>query len=400
MNPPPRVGASGAFWQRIRARYGAGRRLLGARAPLVLFRPAAPALAGGSRPVRQTGASRPSWTVHVHVGWPGWPVSPHANGSAVQTRTILRTALQAPTVLWRSVPGRPDGAAARPDLPRVLHARARAGSATARAAAHTSENSVRPATLTHAGLSGTVGTHASETPGLLTAARPAASAQEPHRPPLRVHARPAASSDLVLPARRPLGRPSVKPARTPAAPAHARTQHSFAGRLLARQLPPAWEVPSATVPRLARQLSPVREPGSAVATRLARQLSPVRELGSAVATRLARLSHDVRIGRDDAMASLHAQVPRALAAPMRDAAEGREPLARSMSPAGGPLFSQPAARSLAVPSAPAAAAPAPVLPPPPVPQQPAPQIDVARLTEDVYQNLRRRIRIERERRGL
>jgi hypothetical protein len=65
-----------------------------------------------------------------------------------------------------------------------------------------------------------------------------------------------------------------------------------------------------------------------------------------------------------------------------------------------PLYALPVPRSFAAqqqaPVAPTLVAP-PVMPsPPPAP----PPIDVARLTEDVYHHLQRRIRIERERRGL
>ena len=69
------------------------------------------------------------------------------------------------------------------------------------------------------------------------------------------------------------------------------------------------------------------------------------------------------------------------------------------------LYAQPASRSLAVAPAGAQAPPASPeprsmqAPPPPVPSPPPP-IDVGQLSEDVYQHIQRRIRIERERRGL
>jgi hypothetical protein len=68
------------------------------------------------------------------------------------------------------------------------------------------------------------------------------------------------------------------------------------------------------------------------------------------------------------------------------------------------LYAQPATRSFAAPAAtPAQAAPpeprSTQLPAPPVQALP-PAIDVGRLSEDVYQHIQRRIRIERERRGL
>jgi hypothetical protein len=66
-----------------------------------------------------------------------------------------------------------------------------------------------------------------------------------------------------------------------------------------------------------------------------------------------------------------------------------------------PLYSQPVPRRFTAQPQPAPVAPtvvtAPVTPPPPASPPP---IDVARLTEDVYHHLQRRIRIERERRGL
>lgn len=71
-----------------------------------------------------------------------------------------------------------------------------------------------------------------------------------------------------------------------------------------------------------------------------------------------------------------------------------------------PLYAQPAARSFAnYPAATTAQqAPAPeqrAAPSPPAHVQALqPQIDLERLTEDVYQHLQRKIRIERERRGL
>ena len=66
-----------------------------------------------------------------------------------------------------------------------------------------------------------------------------------------------------------------------------------------------------------------------------------------------------------------------------------------------PLYSQPVPRSFAAhpqqaPVSPTVVTPPVMPPPPPAP----PQIDVARLTEDVYHHLQRRVRIERERRGL
>lgn len=69
------------------------------------------------------------------------------------------------------------------------------------------------------------------------------------------------------------------------------------------------------------------------------------------------------------------------------------------------LYAQPAARSLAVAPAASPAQPAPPEPrstersAPPVQALP-PAIDVGQLSEDVYQHIQRRIRIERERRGL
>lgn len=69
------------------------------------------------------------------------------------------------------------------------------------------------------------------------------------------------------------------------------------------------------------------------------------------------------------------------------------------------LYAQPASRSLAVAPVAAQAQPAPPeprstpVPAPPVQMLPPP-IDVGQLSEDVYQHIQRRIRIERERRGL
>jgi hypothetical protein len=66
-----------------------------------------------------------------------------------------------------------------------------------------------------------------------------------------------------------------------------------------------------------------------------------------------------------------------------------------------PLYPQPVPRSFAAPPRQAPAAPTVVAPPVmPSPAPAPPTIDVGRLTEDVYHHLQRRIRIERERRGL
>ena len=70
------------------------------------------------------------------------------------------------------------------------------------------------------------------------------------------------------------------------------------------------------------------------------------------------------------------------------------------------LYAQPAVRSFAVHPAVDTPKPATVtaeqrpVPPPPVAAAVQPQIDLARLTEDVYHHIQRKIRIERERRGL
>lgn len=71
-----------------------------------------------------------------------------------------------------------------------------------------------------------------------------------------------------------------------------------------------------------------------------------------------------------------------------------------------PLYAQPVARSFALPpaatTAPAApsSAPAVELRPPPQRDVVQPAIDLGQLSEDVYQYIQRKVRIERERRGL
>lgn len=89
--------------------------------------------------------------------------------------------------------------------------------------------------------------------------------------------------------------------------------------------------------------------------------------------------------------------------PVQRRGEGRPSVMEGMR---SPLYAQPAARSFAnYPAATTAQqAPAPeqrAAPSPPAHVQALqPQIDLERLTEDVYQHLQRKIRIERERRGL
>ena len=67
-----------------------------------------------------------------------------------------------------------------------------------------------------------------------------------------------------------------------------------------------------------------------------------------------------------------------------------------------PLYAQPAARNLSSATAPVAPQMAPEIRPaaPPQVQAVQPPFDLQRLSEDVYQHIQRRIRIERERRGL
>jgi hypothetical protein len=69
------------------------------------------------------------------------------------------------------------------------------------------------------------------------------------------------------------------------------------------------------------------------------------------------------------------------------------------------LYALPVARSFSNPPVATTAQTAPPPEPRPAPpmsrtQAVQPQIDVARLSEDVYQHIQRRMRIERERRGL
>ena len=89
--------------------------------------------------------------------------------------------------------------------------------------------------------------------------------------------------------------------------------------------------------------------------------------------------------------------------PVQRRGEGRPSVVEGMR---SPLYAQPAARSFANHPAATTAqqAPAPerrTAPPPPAHVQALqPQIDLGRLSEDVYQHIQRKIRIERERRGL
>jgi hypothetical protein len=365
--------------ERIRARHAPRRLWIRARVPLVLLRYGPRRQAGGTPRARWLHVPATPLAVHVHVSWPlrtsplaSWVAPRHRPTLALASRRRmrvpepLRPAGTRPAPAQSSATGRPPAR-----LGRAITTFASARRMPPRPeAAPPVTATVRPTPAATPPVTATV----HSTPAAVPAVTAAGHSAPVEAPGERRRPAPRLQHQLIM-----------SSGRRPSAPRNA-------GALVGREVmrPPAVRLVTMGPPP---RVLPHQAQGPAMVGGAARDHSwrPATSL-----------RHDSRRPVAGAASAAPRAWRRANAAVTTDRPAGpdRRPV----------LYAQPASRSFAAPPtvdtghrAPPTATPPPPPPPPSVPR-PAPalhtQIDVPRLTEEVYRHLQRKIRIERERRGL
>jgi hypothetical protein len=344
------------LWRRILERHTAARQRIRARAPLVYVRRTDPQSPSRPRQAarRQSAPAAAPWNIHVHLTWPLFSMRTPESTPGASDRTVVRQTLRPSVSLWRSVLDRVERAwSGGRTVTHVVESAQKAGPR----APSTELTTIR-----------------------LTSAASASPASRPSRQEATVSARRAQGETFHRAAhnsptleRGVTTRTAIKAPIEMRAPGAVTEGQPFAVRLRKRHM--LWrESLSGDSRARGRENAPpaVVVAGRGVASAALRESARAGSPPAPVMTTLTR-TH------------LRESTPGALMA-----AADRPPLYANQVPRNFAAHPQQA------PAAPAVVAP-PVMPPsPPAP----PPIDVARLSEDVYHHLQRRIRIERERRGL
>ena len=357
----PRTSSSD-FWNQIQARYRSARTRLRSRVPLVLRRSAAAGTGRGVRPQRPHSAvSHYHFALQVHLQalWPQTAVRT-LHAPAAHAAAHRRSASLGP----RAESGQTSSWAYRRVPIETEHCGAFRGPSVATLSARTLR------------VSGAFAPQSSGT--AVTAASQPSSPLAWHAPTALGHSRSRERAGATAPAS----------LATRAAWHEARTS-AFAGTLVRQYLYDSPGVHRASGTSAPRAVSHETAPASHAAG------APPRAGGW---RRPAQ--------RSDAAETHAARVLAPSASPSQTVRPRDTRAASAAESIRVPLYTQPVARAFASQPTPAAAPPpTPAIqraePPSPVrAQQMQPQIDIGRLTEDVYQHMQRKIRIERERRGL